>query len=661
MSEASIARRRTRRTRSRVIAASAAVCILGLAGGGVAVASLSGSSGDYRTVTARQGDVTQILDAVGTVAAADRYDLAFGVAGDVATVDVAVGDGVVAGAVLATLDTASLQDAVDEARTAVDDAESQLASDSAAQSSTSSSGSGTSSGEASSTATGAEESAGTAPTDGGTTDAGTTPTASVPPEEDAAALDPLVEEAVTAVASAREALLAQYDTASAALATSSDVVASSGTVCRTFLDAAFPESEESPALEPSTAADEDAGADDADAADGDAGSDEDAGSAEGAGNDGDTTGDDTIADDSATGEIADALDACQEAIGTVLANQSVVDDAQSELQERATALDEAVVALQAAAATSSSPAGTAESGGSSSSPSDTGETTEQAESPATEGASKSDEAGTGSGVADSTTVTAETLLADSAEITLAEQRLAVAEHQLAANTLTAPVSGTVAAVGMAAGDGVTAGSTTAVITVLADTGYVVDATIPVGDARSAEVGQAVAVSVEGSDDELDGTVSSVGVLDVSETSTPSFAVTVSFDDTDLTALTGTAASLAITAAEASDVVVVPTSAVHVSGTTSTVDVLADGELEARGVETGALGADYTEIVEGIESGDIVVLADLDQEILSDDTETSSGLSGIGGSSDTSNMPGGGAPGGVSPDGGMPPGGAPAGG
>ncbi|PSL39852.1 biotin/lipoyl-binding protein [Labedella gwakjiensis] len=643
----SAARRKSRRRRSRVVVVAAIVAALALAGGGVALAATTGSSGDYRTATARQGDVTQVVDAVGTVAAADRYDLSFDVAGEVASVSVGVGDEVESGAVLATLDTESLQDAVDDAQSTLDDAESQLATDQEAQSSASSSSSSTTTDPTSGSATTGGTSTTPSPTPTATPT--TTPTATPTTPGDDGSTDPAVEEAIAAVTTAQEALLTQYETAAAALQVSSDAVTSSGTACQPFLDAAIEESEES---------------DDETVPEGD-----DTTAGESAADDGTT---DETTTGSGTSTIVEALEACQAAIGTVLENQSTVDEAQSALQERATALDEAVTALRTAVAEASSASsdgsGTSGSGStpSSSAPTESTPSTEGSPSTgSTEAAETSSSAetttpsttATSGGDATiggtSTTVTAETLLADAAAITLAEQQLAIAQQQLADNTITAPASGTVAAVSLAAGDEVEAASTTAVITVLADSGYVVESTLPLSDVRAVDVGQAVAITVEGEDSDIAGTVSSIGVLNVSETSTPSFAVTVSLDDTEVEPLTGTAASLAITAAAASDVLVVPTSAVHVSGTTSTVDVLVDGTVESRQVELGAVGADYTEVADGIASGDLVVLADLDQEIASDDAETETGLTGIGGSSD-SEMSGGGFPGGSLPDGFTPP-------
>ncbi|MET0191476.1 MAG: biotin/lipoyl-binding protein, partial [Pseudonocardia sediminis] len=165
-----LARRRLRRRRL-VVGGVGTALVLGLAGGGVALA-VGGSSGSgYRTATAEPGTVAQTIDTTGTVASASRSDRSFSVAGTVATVDVAVGDTVTAGQVLATLDTASLQDAVDQAEQAVADAQQRLEDDIDSQTASTSTSSSGSSG----TGTGSGASSGSTDAAGGTGTAGSTP------------------------------------------------------------------------------------------------------------------------------------------------------------------------------------------------------------------------------------------------------------------------------------------------------------------------------------------------------------------------------------------------------------------------------------------------------------------------------------------------------
>jgi hypothetical protein len=90
-----------------------------------------------------------------------------------------------------------------------------------------------------------------------------------------------------------------------------------------------------------------------------------------------------------------------------------------------------------------------------------------------------------------------------------------------------------------------------------------------------------------------------------------------------------------------------------------VQVLRDGSPVDVEVERGAVGTELTEITSGLSEGDVVVLADLSQQLSSGDEETSSGLTGLGGSSDSEDQqqsfPQGGMPGGGSFGGGSFPG------
>jgi HlyD family secretion protein len=106
-----------------------------LGGGGIAWAT-SGSSGHYRTATASVGDVESTLGLSGTVASSSRRDLSFGVAGDLASMKVEVGDEVTSGQTLATLDPDDLDDAIVRAKADLAKARAQLESDQETQVST---------------------------------------------------------------------------------------------------------------------------------------------------------------------------------------------------------------------------------------------------------------------------------------------------------------------------------------------------------------------------------------------------------------------------------------------------------------------------------------------------------------------------------------------
>ena len=571
-----------------------------LAVGGVALAAAREPADHYRTALATTASVEQTIDAVGTVASAARADASFSVGGTVGTVDVAVGDTVAAGALLATLDASGLEDALEQAESELADAEQTLEDDLESQTAT------TTSSSSADTATAADTSTSGSPSATPTTD----PT---DPAGGPSAEDPAVTAAIAAVATAQEDLLAQYEVVSAALEVSRTSLATSQSVCEAFLSIGVPADPADPAdpVDPVDPVDPADPADPADPVD--------------------------PVDDPATTE---ALAACQAALAVVLTDQEAVDAAQVTLLDLAATLDEAVTgaraALTAAAHDASSGSGSTPSTSTPAS-STTAATTSTPSASSTQSGSLS-QSGTETSVA-----SAADILADRAAIDLAAANVEIARAELAMVSLTSPIAGTVAAVSIAAGDAVTASSTTAVITILGDQGHTVTTTLSLPVIDTVEVGQSVEMTVASTDEVLTGQVSSVGILDVSTSSTPAYTVVISVDATQARLFDGASAQIVISLGGNEETLTVPTSAVHVDGTTVTVTVLRDGAPVDVEVQTGAVGSELTEILSGLEVGDEVVLADLTQALISDGTQTDSGLSGLSGSSETETVTRGGMP------------------
>ena len=409
------------------------------------------------------------------------------------------------------------------------------------------------------------------------------------------AISAVMTEAVKAVGAAQGALLAQYDVAVTALAATEDAIASTTDVCLPFLEAAFDEA----AADTTTDASTDTAAD--------------------------TTADTTTAGDTSTetavpstaaeqlAAVKLALADCQSAITIVLDGQSTTNEAQAGVVTLVDDLNESVAALQKASA--------AEGASSSSG----------ASAASAAGTSAAAVAGVG---ATATVASAETILADQAEIDAAVAELAIAEYDLTLATLTSPIAGTVAAVDLAVGDTVTSSSSTAVITVIGEDGFVVSTTVSLTDIAGVAVGQSAAVTVASIDEELAGAVGSIGILNVSTSSTPSYSVQIALENADPALLNGASAAVTVAVASLEAVLTVPTSAVHLADSTYTVDVLTNGASTNTEVTVGAVGSELTEITTGIDAGDTVILADLNAAIASTDTETDSGLSGLGGDTST---------------------------
>lgn len=612
----SLARSTRRRARRRTVAlATAGAVVLCGVGGGVALALGGDGTGRYRTATAEIASVEQSVDAVGSVASATRRDASFSVAGTVATVDVAVGQQVAAGQTLATLDTASLQGAVDDAEASLADAQDQLDADLASQTSSSTDETAAPSGTTSPTGT-VTPSPSTDPTDDSS--------ATRPDGSDTSA-DPAVQAAVAAVRTAQENLLAQAAAAHDALAASSSSVEASRAACTAFLDLVADDEEPQPTPSTPTEPPTEPSTDPTGAATGaqvvpepatDVTDDED--------------GDDTA--------VTAALAACQDAISGTLDTQEATDAAQQALTALAATLDEAVARLREVVTQALAGEGTKDeptdagptTGGTVDSSRDTTGTTgtsttgTTATDPSTTSDTRPDGSDTTSGVA-----SAATILADQAAVAAAQAEVAVAQAALPFGTLTSPIAGTVAAVSLAPGDTVGASSSTAVVTVLAGDGHTVTTTVGLADIDLVSVGQTASVTTPSTDARLTGTVSSIGVLDVSTTSEPSYTVEIALDATQERLFDGASAQVVVQVAGVDDVLTVPTSAVRTADGATTVQVL-DGDAPTTAeVEVGAVGAERTEIVSGLSEGDEVVLADLDQPVEGASGSTSTGLSGLG--------------------------------
>lgn len=108
--------------------------LIAVAGSGAALLlAASRPAPGYRLATASIGDVTQTISSTGTVQAAQQTTLSFATAGQIASVTASVGQRVVAGQTVATLNPASLDSQLAAAQAGLASAQARLASDEAAQ------------------------------------------------------------------------------------------------------------------------------------------------------------------------------------------------------------------------------------------------------------------------------------------------------------------------------------------------------------------------------------------------------------------------------------------------------------------------------------------------------------------------------------------------
>lgn len=198
-----------------------------------------------------------------------------------------------------------------------------------------------------------------------------------------------------------------------------------------------------------------------------------------------------------------------------------------------------------------------------------------------------------------------------AQVLQAEQALTTAQNNAAAATLTAPITGTVAKVGLAAG-AMSAGS----VTIIGDGSAEVAVEIPLATRPLVTVGQPALVTPPGSNRTLTGTVNRINTLETTGTTgAPTYTTVIVVDDGAALLPDGSKAETQVAVRTVTDVVTVPVSALTpVAAGQGSVKVLDGTTVTTRTVATGAIGGGLIEITAGLEAGTVVVLADRTQSI-----------------------------------------------
>lgn len=220
------------------------------------------------------------------------------------------------------------------------------------------------------------------------------------------------------------------------------------------------------------------------------------------------------------------------------------------------------------------------------------------------------------------------LATDQATIDSDDAAVAQARQTLAAAVLTSPIGGHVASVAMVAGQAVTSGSASAVITIVDSGGYQASAALTTSQIQQVKTGDRAQVTVDGNDEILDATVSVIGPVDTANSSY-TYPVTAAITSPAGSLPVGATARIQISVAGADHAVVVPTSAVHTTANrTSFVYLDQHGTESRQRVTVGVVGPVYTQIESGVRRGQAVVLADPAQTVPA--SSANSAVKGIGG-------------------------------
>jgi len=224
---------------------------------------------------------------------------------------------------------------------------------------------------------------------------------------------------------------------------------------------------------------------------------------------------------------------------------------------------------------------------------------------------------------------------DSARVGVRQARTTLAQA-----TLRAPAAGRVAAVNGTVGQSSTSSSSsdsssdssstaTGFVTLVSAKTLEVTADVAEADINDVKVGQSVSVTISADDRQLTGKVAEVADTSTVTNNVVEYAVTVRLDRSQGVKL-GQTAQLVVTTGSKNSVLRVSSSALTTVGSVTTATVqAADGSTATRQVTTGLEGDTYTEVLSGLQDGDVVVLPE----------QSTTGSSGF-------SFPGGGGPAGA---------------
>lgn len=517
--------------------AATGVVAVGTVGGFLISGAVASSSPSYVTAVATTAGVSQTLPLTGVVVPVRKVDASFQVAGTVSSVDVSMGQQVSAGQTLASIESSSLQQNVNNDEAILTAAESKLAADEANQSPSASSGNSNAS------TTSAVEGR----------DTGIVLTAVTIPSHKGSG-------AGGSIAADQQAVVAGQRALDADLQASAAAFRQAQMTCGTGSGKPPTPTSTSAATTTSTAATS-------------------------------TTTSTTVpGGGTSNSACVAALGQAEQAALKVNNDEQMLAGAESNLAQ--------ALSKEASAAKSSgggSSAGRSPSGGTSTS------------------------SGVGSHGATVNTDTPQQLASDQATIDSDEANLVVAQQNLSDAVLVAPISGMVVGVGLAADQLVSAGSTSATVTITSVGAYEADATLTTAQVSQLVAGDRAQVSVNGVAGTFDGTVTRIGPVQVSN-STYTYPLVIALDTRGTQFPAGADALLTVYLHSVGSAVVVPTSAVHTNGATSYVLVPRGSSDQQVRVTVGAVGAVYTQITSGLSRGTVVVLADRSTKVPSSNTQ-----------------------------------------
>jgi HlyD family secretion protein len=195
-----------------------------------------------------------------------------------------------------------------------------------------------------------------------------------------------------------------------------------------------------------------------------------------------------------------------------------------------------------------------------------------------------------------------------ANVAQAEAALAKAKLDRDHAELVAPFSGTVATVDIVAGDTVGGTGQTAAVTLVDDSAFHVDVNISEADVARLKLGQEAEVELDAlPGDLLIGTLDYVAPTATTQQNVTTYLARVTLKPTDKLLRTGLSAAVTIVTERRDNVLLVPSGAISETDNGQQVQVKRGDQITAVPIKSGMVGDTLTEVISGLNEGDIVVL------------------------------------------------------
>ena len=246
-------------------------------------------------------------------------------------------------------------------------------------------------------------------------------------------------------------------------------------------------------------------------------------------------------------------------------------------------------------------------------------------------------------VDDDTDVSAAQLTADQAALTAAENALSSAKTALTGATLTSPINGVVASVGLTVGEQVSGSgsgssgsgspgsgssgsgssgsgssggsgtgsaassdSSASDIEVISTNSWIVNATVDATSVALIKAGEEAQLAVTGVNGTIYGTISTIAVLPSSTEETASYPVVIAVTGSPSGLRDGEQVTASLIYKQLADVLLVPTIALHrASDGSESVNKVINGKVETTTVKVGPSSGAETQVTSGLSVGDVI--------------------------------------------------------